>query len=105
MPQPEQVSIPITSSSSSTGQAFIHRETPTAPATRIEVPLPPTKRQVSRTEALDAETAVFLHIKAIRSMGRTSVNSIEIAQSLGISHAAVVAAIIKLQNKGIKVAG
>ena len=47
------------------------------------------------------ETAVFSHIKAIRALGKTSVNTAEIADALSISLQDVDRAVTGLKQKGV----
>lgn len=58
---------------------------------------------VDKTRSI--ENAVFSHISAIRALGRTRVNTREIAVALSLSIDDVHWAIARLQEKGVKVAG
>lgn len=49
------------------------------------------------------EGAVFAHIKAIRSLGRTTVNASEIAKALDLPLGNVTIAVASLKSKGVKV--
>lgn len=53
----------------------------------------------------DIENAVFAHIQAVRALGRNQINSEEIAQALSIPQSSVIAAIARLQGKGVRVIG
>ena len=46
--------------------------------------------------------AVYLHIQAVRSMGRTSINTAEIAEALGVPRSYVDAAVKSLSDRGVK---
>lgn len=48
------------------------------------------------------EKAVYGHIRALRALGRDTVNTVEIAQALGISVKEVDASIANLRAKGVK---
>lgn len=69
----------------------------------------PDRRPVSRTLRAKTQTensiesAVYAHIRALRALGRTSVNTSEIAGALSLTVAQVGAAISNLQSKGVKV--
>ena len=52
----------------------------------------------------DIERAVYGHIRALRALGRTTVNTVEVARSLGITASDVEAALIALKSKGVKIA-
>src|SRR3990167_4624167 len=58
---------------------------------------PTTKRTIA-----DMEKAVYAHIRAIRALGRTSVNTVEIAEALGVQTARVSEAIKNLESKGVR---
>ena len=51
----------------------------------------------------DIERAVYAHIRAIRVLGKKSVNTAEIAEALGISLDEVHGALGALKKKGVKV--
>ena len=53
----------------------------------------------------DIEAAVYAHIKALRALGRTTINTEEIATALSIPVASVNGVIAKLKEKGVKVIG
>lgn len=53
----------------------------------------------------DIENAVYGHIRAIRALKRTTVDSHEIARALGLPPAAVAQAMQSLANKGVKIVG
>ena len=50
------------------------------------------------------EKAVYAHIRAIRTLGRTSVNTAEIAAALSIPVIDVDRAVANLRDKGVKLA-
>lgn len=51
------------------------------------------------------ERAVYAHIRALRSLGQTSANTMEISKALGIPEHRVTAILHKLYTKGVKIAG
>ena len=51
------------------------------------------------------ENAVYAHIRAIRTLGRTTVNAREIARSLTLPLTDVNRAVTALRSKGVKVIG
>ena len=53
----------------------------------------------------ELENAVFGYLQSIRALGRTSINSTEIADALSISLADVHRAITNLENRGVQVIG
>jgi predicted Rossmann fold nucleotide-binding protein DprA/Smf involved in DNA uptake len=50
----------------------------------------------------DVQSAVYAHVRALRALGKTTVNSADIARSLGLSIREVESALIRLEKKGIK---
>lgn len=57
------------------------------------------------TKASDVRAAVLGHIKALRSLGRTRINTREIAASLGLPRVMVEQAVRQLGDQGVKVLG
>ena len=53
----------------------------------------------------ELQNAVFSYIQAVRALGRTRVNTIEIASALGVNAGRVAEAIAHLESKGVKRAG
>lgn len=53
----------------------------------------------------EAEAAVYSHLRAIRALGRTQINSLDVARALGLPVADVEEAIRNLSDKGVKVVG
>jgi biotin operon repressor len=51
-----------------------------------------------------AENAVYAHIQALRSLGRETINTADIAVALGLSVEAVNRAAAALKSRGVKVA-
>jgi hypothetical protein len=57
----------------------------------------------ARGSSKDIESAVYAHIQALRALGKTQVNTIEIARSLDLSLAIVEKVIADLRSKGVKI--
>jgi len=53
----------------------------------------------------NVENAVYSHIRAVRALGRTTINSVEIAEALNLPLSEVQRALENLGNKGVKIAG
>ncbi len=51
----------------------------------------------------DIESAVYSHIQAVRALGVTRIDSLQIARALGISRRIVEKTIPSLSDKGVKV--
>ena len=49
------------------------------------------------------ENAIYAHIRALRALGRTQINSAEIAEALGLNLNTVHRAIRSLTKRGVKV--
>jgi hypothetical protein len=49
------------------------------------------------------ESAVYSHIQAMRALGRTKINTVEISRALGLSLAAVDNTLQSLKKKGVRV--
>ena len=60
-------------------------------------------RGVSPHAQKNIESAVYAHIQAVRALGRTKVNTVEIAKSLGLSLAVVDKTLKSLKEKGVRV--
>ena len=78
-----------TSSSTATGQVVVAISSGNFPRSK---------------SAADIEKAVYAHIQAVRALGRDQINTVEIANALSISQESVIAAIARLQGKGVRVA-
>lgn len=50
----------------------------------------------------NAVDAVYGYIQAIRSLGRTNINTIEIVRALRLPHSVVKAAVAELTNRGVR---
>ena len=53
----------------------------------------------------NVESAVYAHIQAIRALGRTTINTVEISNALGLPQAIVDGTLDSLKKKGVRVAG
>lgn len=53
----------------------------------------------------DIANAVYGHIRAVRALGKTTVDSHEIARALNLSPAQVAQALKELADKGVKIVG
>jgi hypothetical protein len=74
-------------------------------ATLPEHTLPPQEPRGHADLDLDAlARAVYLHIQAVRAMGRETVNTVEIAKALNVSVSTIERVIPLLKTKGVKVA-
>jgi hypothetical protein len=51
----------------------------------------------------NVQSAVYAHVRALRALGKTRVNSADIARSLGLSVREVEIAMVDLRDRGIKV--
>jgi hypothetical protein len=65
-----------------------------------EVPAP--KKAANRS---DIGAAVYSHIQAMRSLGRKTINTAEIAKALSLNVNEVDRAIVEMKGKGVKVLG
>jgi hypothetical protein len=59
------------------------------------------KVAVARTDK-GTENAVYAHIRAVRALGRTQINTDEIAKALGLSVGEVNSTLASLKKKGVK---
>lgn len=96
-----------TSSSGSTiGRGdYIIQPTHNSSTTSVSVTIlsPGGSLTVKASDATSIERAVYAHIRAIRTLGRTSVNTAEIAKALSLSISQVERAVAGLKDKGVKV--
>lgn len=63
--------------------------------------------RIGATGASAAETienAVFTHIQAIRALGKTSINTLDISQALSIPESEVIAILPALIKRGVRIA-
>ena len=58
--------------------------------------------EASEQLAQAIQNAVYLHIQAVRAMGRTTIHTAEIAESLGLPRGYVDEAIESLQSRGVR---
>jgi hypothetical protein len=100
----ENTDIASTSSASAPVMVFTVEASPTAPVQTIEGAKPTKGQKALEAHKQEIANAIYWHIRAIRAMGRETVNTIEIAKALGLSHADVEFAISALEEKGVKVA-
>lgn len=79
----------------------------TSVGTAINVESGAMRRQSSgqaRADARNVESAVFAHIQALRALGKTKVNTADIAKALGLRTDLVDRTVSELRNKGVKLA-
>lgn len=62
------------------------------------------KETQTKTSVRDIQVAVYSHIQAVRALGRTNINTEEIAKALSLPVGSVNVAIAKLKDKGVRVA-
>jgi biotin operon repressor len=62
-----------------------------------------TNQPTRESELAALEKAVYAHIRALRALGRVSVNTAEIASALNVSISEVESTIQALLRKGVKV--
>jgi transcription initiation factor IIE alpha subunit len=68
-------------------------------------PLFGTKKEALASASMkDIQGAVYSHIQAIRALGRTDINTEEIAKALSIPVVSVNSVIAKLKEKGVRIA-
>jgi hypothetical protein len=78
--------------------------TTSSATTTISVPASAGQRIQTGIRNKKIEAAVYSHIRAIRALGRTTVNTAEIASALGVPRVLVEQAIASLSKKGVKLA-
>jgi hypothetical protein len=68
-------------------------------------PRKPLRRRttIDRAMRIRMERAIYSHIRAMRALGRTRIDTREIAKALGLSTVQVVSAIGSLKRKGVRV--
>jgi hypothetical protein len=74
---------------------------PTAELARKKDAAPPLRRSAS-PDSSAIRNAVYQHIRAMRSLGRTTANTAEIAKALGVSVHAVEVAAAELRGRGVR---
>jgi hypothetical protein len=97
----------IVSNPTAAGSSIIN--TDAASTTGMNIYTPADGRGRSRNvlshSQKNIESAVYGHIRAVRALGRTTVDSHGIARALGLSPAAVTQALQNLADKGVKIVG
>ena len=69
-------------------------------------PVQRTRVRGQRTSIADnVESAVFTYIQAVRALGRTRINTADIAMALDLPTKTVERAVANLKDKGVKVIG
>lgn len=94
------MSFGYTTSSASTGERFTATTVADSRFTAIGDAV--VKRGAKRPSAM-VQNAVYAHIKAVRTLGRTTINVSEIARSLALPIKDVTRAVSALRSKGVKV--
>ena len=91
---------------SSSPTVLVPRDSATASSTVTIVNVPHQERTVrTGTGAFSkkVEAAVYSHIRAVRGLGRTTINTAEIAAALNLPRVIVEQAITGLAKKGVKI--
>jgi len=92
---------------SDTGQVFVGTTSGMA-NNSVTTTLGPTSGVVTRVTVesfghRNIENAVYAHIRAMRELGKTQLNTAEIAEALGLSVTEVDSTLAALKKKGVKV--
>ena len=90
----------VTSSTSSVTDSITLGSSSIAGAYSVERPQQARARQGAVQKQIVA--AVYAHIKAVRSLGRTGINTADIARALGLPLHEVERAVAALQTKGVR---
>ena len=91
----------FTNVSSSSSVATFEIQTSPSSSGHIELPGPVQPKPAAKLSLVDA---VYWQIRAMRALGRETLNASEIASALGVSLDDVARAVHELQEKGVKVA-
>jgi hypothetical protein len=79
--------------------------TSTRPLDTLDVKLSPQSKSARReSQERRIDSAVYAHIRAVRTLGRTQVNTAEISKALGLPLREVEKAAARLMTKGVKLA-
>ena len=83
---------------------YAHQFGTSATVTGNQFPVKTTRENSSATSAVESaiEAAVYAHIRAIRALGRTKINTAEIARALDIGIKDVERALDNMKEKGVK---
>lgn len=106
----------MNATTTTSGSVTVTSETSTATSTRSTAVAVPahtrttvvgvkSRAETAEHSAKKFESAVFSHIQAVRALGRTNINTTEIANALKLSQSIVDRTIDALKKKGVKVAG
>jgi hypothetical protein len=69
---------------------------------QVQVNVAPPRPRRSIRGSKSAENAIYAYIRAIRALGRTNVNTLDIADALSLTPAEVNRALSSLKKKGVK---
>lgn len=77
----------------------------TATSVSSDIQTVPARGQRTRRRKQDIESAIYSHVRALRALGRTRVNTAEIAKALDLPIHVVDEIVAKLTRKGVKIVG
>jgi hypothetical protein len=89
------------SSTSTSSRLILSTESTTTRGQFQVSDIPNVRRRQARTHK-SVQNAVYAYVRAIRALGRTKINTREVADALAISIFEVNAAISALKKKGVK---
>ena len=85
----------------STSTASVYKLTRDLPPMKARIAAPMSSKTDQRIHA-NLEKAVYGHIRAVRALGRQTINTADIARALSVPVSAVDQVIVRLQSKGVK---
>lgn len=89
---------------SSSGSVVIQPNgTPSAETTRTDVSSGSSAHSAKLNSPKNLEAAVYGHIRSVRNLGQTRVNSLDIARALSLPISDVEVALRRLSDKGVRV--
>lgn len=87
-------------SSTTLNNLILSSESATEEIINVKVPRGRSRRNEQFNK--NAENATYYYIRAIRALGRTQVNTFQIAEALSIPLVVAARAVISLKKKGVK---
>jgi hypothetical protein len=101
MPKRTRGQVTFSDVTSSSGAVYLGSSTAVETKALVDIPQPAQSERRSQGGP-DIESAVYSHIQAVRALGKTTVETADIASALSLPVAAVNRAIQRLRSRGVR---
>ena len=92
----------MTSSSSTSNKLFLSTESATKYYFDVDVQASGHKQTLNALTRKKVQNAVYGYIRAVRALGKTEINTVQIAKALSLSPEDVKRAVTTLKKKGVR---